>query len=377
TQSRRYLFFDDSVLLQTPNRTTDIKVDKLGNVAIIKGGSFFISDVSKNDLLKTDVTRDSSSLAPFFREIKLPNGQQLANLDFQPELLNKIVLNYTQNSFWVFYDVNDFAERSDIQFAWRVDGYTAGWVESFGVTNDDLNFIPFQNVKPGKYLLQLKVKIRKEEWRNQIAEMEIIIKPPFWQTWWFWIIVISGLGLVVGFILWWRIKAVKRKERQRFAHEKQLLELEAKALRSQMNPHFIFNCMNSIKSLIQQDEKEKSVAYLTTFSKLIRTLFNNADKKEISLHDEIETCKLYLQLEAIRFNSSFSYTVKVDENIDLKSVRVPALIIQPFIENAIWHGIVPKGANGYIYLSVRKKDDSIEIVIDDNGIGREASKQNK
>ena len=121
-----------------------------------------------------------------------------------------------------------------------------------------------------------------------------------------------------------------------------MLELEAKALRAQMNPHFIFNCLNSIKSLIQQHEEEKSVTYLTTFSKLIRTLFNNADKKEISLYDEIETCKLYLQLEAMRFDTKFSYSVNVDENIDLKSIQVPALIIQPFIENAIWHGIVPR-----------------------------------
>jgi len=129
--------------------------------------------------------------------------------------------------------------------------------------------------------------------------------------------------------------------------------------------------------LIQQHEEEKSVNYLTTFSKLIRTLFNNAEKKEISLYDEIETCKLYLQLEAMRFDTRFSYDVHVDENLDLKSFEVPALIIQPFIENAIWHGIVPKGEGGHIDLSVIRKVNSVEIIIDDNGIGREASKQNK
>ena len=166
-------------------------------------------------------------------------------------------------------------------------------------------------------------------------------------------------------------------EKHRAIQENALLELEAKALRAQMNPHFIFNCMNSIKSLIQQHEEEKSVNYLTTFSKLIRTLFNNANKKEISLYDEIETCKLYLQLEAMRFDTKFSYAVKVEENLDLKSVQVPALIIQPFIENAIWHGIVPKGEEGHVELSVMKKDNTVEINIDDNGIGREASKQNK
>ena len=106
-------------------------------------------------------------------------------------------------------------------------------------------------------------------------------------------------------------------------------------------------------------------------------MFNNADKKEISLYDELETCKLYLQLEAMRFDAKFSYAVNVDENIDLKSVQVPALIIQPFIENAVWHGIIPKGTGGNVSLNVSKTNGAVEISIDDDGIGREASRQNK
>ncbi len=165
--------------------------------------------------------------------------------------------------------------------------------------------------------------------------------------------------------------------KQKAIHEKELVELEAKALRAQMNPHFIFNCLNSIKSLIQQHDEEKSIDYLTTFSKLIRNLFNSADKKEISLYDEIETCKLYLQLEAMRFDTKFSYAVQVDEDIDLKSIQVPALIIQPFIENAIWHGIMPHNSTGHVSLNVLRKEEVIEVVIDDDGIGREASQKIK
>ena len=128
---------------------------------------------------------------------------------------------------------------------------------------------------------------------------------------------------------------------------------------------------------MQEKENDKGVIYLTTFSKLVRTLFNNADKKEINLYDEIETCKLYLQLEAMRFDTKFSYSVNVGEAIDLKSIHIPALIIQPFIENAIWHGIVPRNSGGNVSLNVNRKDGIIEIVIDDDGIGREASQQNK
>src|SRR6185369_4454367 len=106
--------------------------------------------------------------------------------------------------------------------------------------------------------------------------------------------------------------------------------LEAKALRAQMNPHFIFNCMNSIKSLIQKNEHEKAINYLTTFSKLIRTVFQNSDKREITLYDEIETCRLYTELESMRFGKKFSHEFNINEKLDLKSIMVPALILQPF-----------------------------------------------
>ncbi|HLO82837.1 MAG TPA: histidine kinase [Chitinophagaceae bacterium] len=165
-------------------------------------------------------------------------------------------------------------------------------------------------------------------------------------------------------------------EKQRSIQDKELLELEAKALRAQMNPHFIFNCLNSIKSLIQGDEKHKAIDYLTTFSKLIRTLFQNSDKRQISLFDEIETCRLYIQLEAMRLDGKLCYNIEIVPGIDLKSVMVPALIIQPFIENAIWHGIVPKNG-GTINISITQLKDVIVCEVDDDGIGRELSKLNK
>jgi len=134
--------------------------------------------------------------------------------------------------------------------------------------------------------------------------------------------------------------------------------------------------MNSIKALIQNEERQKSIDYLTTFSKLLRTLFNNSDKRQVSLHDELETCKLYTQLEAMRLDGKLQYQFDINENLDLKSVMVPALIIQPFIENAIWHGIVPK-EKGKVCVKVNGNDENILCEIEDDGIGRETSKNNK
>ena len=190
-------------------------------------------------------------------------------------------------------------------------------------------------------------------------------------------VLLTLSGWVLIYFLFHYVRGVRKEERLRIHYKLQAFELEAKALRAQMNPHFIFNCLNSIKLLIQDDQKDKSVTYLTTFSKLIRTLFNNADKKEISLYDEIETCRLYLQLEAMRFDTKFSYTIETDPSIDMKSISIPALIVQPFIENAIWHGIVPKGTGGHVYLGVVNKNGVTKIIVDDDGIGRLASQQNK
>ncbi len=159
--------------------------------------------------------------------------------------------------------------------------------------------------------------------------------------------------------------------------QKEMLELEARALRAQMNPHFIFNCMNSIKSLILQNEQDKAIDYLTTFSKLIRTIFHNSDKREVTLYDEIETCRLYVQLESMRFDAKFGHHFIVDTQIDLKSVFVPALIMQPFIENAIWHGIMPKPSGGTVSVIVEREGDGVRCIIDDDGIGVELSKQNQ
>lgn len=189
-------------------------------------------------------------------------------------------------------------------------------------------------------------------------------------------VLLTMSGWVLIYFLFHYVKGVRTEEQLKTQYQLQLVEMEAKALRAQMNPHFIYNCLNSIKALIQDNDKNRAIEYLTTFSKLIRTLFQNSDKREINLYDEIETCKLYTDLESMRLNGKLKHEFLVDPNIDLKSVKVPALIIQPFIENAIWHGIVPK-EKGMIIVSVKGVADTIVCEVDDDGIGRERSTLNK
>jgi sensor histidine kinase YesM len=191
-------------------------------------------------------------------------------------------------------------------------------------------------------------------------------------------------GFFVTFFVWnliyllvHYIQAKIENEKQKASMDKQLWELEAKALRSQMNPHFIFNCMNSIKSLIQKGEDEKALNYLSAFSDLFNTVFKNSDKKEISLFEEIETCRLYLQLESMRLGNKLKYDFFINEQINIDEIRIPPLIIQPFIENAIWHGLMPKEEGGLVLINIQKENGMVYCTIDDNGIGREIAMNNK
>ncbi|MEI9909940.1 MAG: histidine kinase [Bacteroidota bacterium] len=376
TETGLYSFINDTSFKATRNHTSDIKMDGTGSLFVIKDGRLFIAKNIITDPSFAEVKIDSTISQVVIADLLIRNVSYTQYNNY--EVFDIVRLKHYQNDLGIILTARGFNSGDTLEFSWRMEGYNNEWQAIlFSMLDEKINSANFPGINPGKYIFHARVRKANEEWRKPEAVLTIIISPPFWKTWWFWTVSIAGLLLIIYLIVWFRVRAVRGQERIKAAHEKEILQLEAKALRAQMNPHFIFNCLNSIKSLIQQNENERSVTYLTTFSKLIRTLFNNADKKEISLYDEIETCKLYLQLEAMRFDAKFSYSVNVDENIDLKSVKVPALIIQPFIENAIWHGIVPKGASGHVELSVRQEAGAVEIIIDDNGIGRETSLQNK
>jgi ligand-binding sensor domain-containing protein len=330
-------------------------------------GSFdFLQYLGLDKILANSTSRKCylSSISIFDQPLKT---------DTIPEFLRVLKLSHKQNFIKLSFSSAEFEIPENIEYRYRLSSINKNWV----YTNYLNRTISYNNLSPGHYTFYTSIKNKDGSWTDNPAPLQLTIKPAWWQTTLFSVFLFLSLLLLAFAMIRWRIKTVRRQEQRRSLHEKELLELEAKALRAQMNPHFVFNCLNSIKSLIQEHQEEKAITYLTTFSKLIRTLFNNADKKEISLFDEIETCKLYLQLESMRFDAKFSYKVTIDETIDLKSVQIPALIIQPFIENAIWHGIVPKGNGGKVELAVRMIGNNVQISIEDDGIGREASTQNK
>jgi sensor histidine kinase YesM len=169
---------------------------------------------------------------------------------------------------------------------------------------------------------------------------------------------------------------VEKLEALKAKYDKELAELKMTSLRSQMNPHFIFNSLNSIKSYIIENKKENAVYYLNKFSKLIRKILAATMEKEISLADEIETMELYVNIENIRFENEISYTVTVDKNLNIDTIKIPSLILQPFIENAIWHGLASKKGDKKLEIRIEKEAYHFaKITVTDNGVGRERSNE--
>ena len=171
-----------------------------------------------------------------------------------------------------------------------------------------------------------------------------------------------------------KIAKAEKVEKLKARYDKELAELKLSSLRNQMNPHFIFNSLNSIKLYIIDNEKESAVYYLNKFSKLIRKILATTREKEISLADEIETMELYVNIENIRFSNEIKFTMNVQDDLGLETIKIPSLILQPFIENAIWHGLSSKKGSKKLALNIEKENQShIIITIIDNGIGRKKS----
>ena len=147
------------------------------------------------------------------------------------------------------------------------------------------------------------------------------------------------------------------------------------ALRAQMNPHFIFNSLNSINRFILQNNKAQASEYLTKFSKLVRMILQNSQASLISLEAELEALDLYLEMEALRFNYHFDYKITTSKDLDIEVLQVPPLILQPYVENAIWHGLMHKEEKGHLNIEVLEKDDQLYFSIEDNGVGRQKSKE--
>jgi len=188
------------------------------------------------------------------------------------------------------------------------------------------------------------------------------------------ILLVSAVALIVSLIALLIFRSLQNTRREKKLVEQQKSIMELKALRAQMNPHFIFNAITSIQNFILTNDTEATQKHLSKFSKLIRKVLENSKYESISLSEELQMLSLYIELEQLRFSSKFTFTVDVDKVLDAESVMIAPLILQPFVENAIWHGLMHlKNRQGILSIRVSREGNALKCIIDDNGIGRKAA----
>ncbi len=288
-------------------------------------------------------------------------------------LPQNLSLEYNQNYLTFYYSGIYLSNPDKVQYRYMLEGADEKWL---GPT--DSRSVTYAYLPHGDYSFRLQAYSEDAPELVNSIHFDFQITPPFYLTFWFFMLV--GL-LIIGLFYAIYINRIKKEHRKRatlqLEFQSRLMELESQSLNSSMNRHFIFNSLNSIQYYINMQDRKSANRYLTSFAKLIRKNLDSSQKNETSLSDELSRLELYLSLEQMRFQGRFDYTFHIDENLDTDQVQIPAMMLQPFLENSIWHGILPVEKHGIISLNITQSDDSVCIEILDNGVGYETSLSRK
>lgn len=284
--------------------------------------------------------------------------------------ISSIELPYRKNKVTISFNAVSFDAPGDVKYYYRIGDASWERINSTVLTMD--------NLSPGTYDIQLKAEITEQERYSAVRNFRVTILKPWWQDNFFRAAVILCLLAVIIFIFKRRIKSIKAKAQQKLQMQTQLLELEHKALRSQMNPHFIFNCLTSIQHLIVEGDGKTANDYLVKFARLIRSTLEISKDSFISLEDEENYITDYVKLEKLRFGNLFNFSISRDPQINTRETSIPNMMIQPIIENSIRHGMKnAQTSSGNIELVFAQQKDVIICTIKDNGRGRGVPAKNE
>ncbi len=298
------------------------------------------------------------------------------DLNFEPV----VYLKHDQNFFTIQFAALNFSQANRNQYFHQLEGIDPQWM-----ANGNRSEVSYTRVPPGQYRFRVRALNNSGVASAETLELLIVVKPAFYQTWWFRSLV---LALFIGAMVWYfRVRLERILSQEAAKSELSRLravkaELENKALRAQMNPHFIFNALNTIEALIVEEQPDAASALLQKFSKLVRLVLENSQQPRVSLALELEALELYIQLEAIRLDGRFSYQITVDPQLERRRCELPPMILQPFVENAILHGLrhlrerpgvldiriepfMPRASSG-----TEQGPRVLLCRIEDNGIGR-------
>ncbi len=297
----------------------------------------------------------------FIDQINTPAGIFRGNSE-------NLTLSYSDNSALIDFNAINFRSPEDNRFAYRV---TPSQDTSWQILNWQ-HVVNFSNLSPGKYRIQLKLFSANNRWPEQVRQLVITVRSPYWKSVWF--ISIFVLAAIAAAILLYRYRIRQISEKMNL--NQLVAEYEMKALHAQMNPHFIFNALNSIKEMILYEDTKSASRYLSRFAQLIRLNLEYSMKTFITLRQNMEYLERYLEMEQLRFaDFSFHFTVRGTLNVD--EILIAPMMLQPLVENAIWHGLLPSDMDKRLDISFYNDENKLVCEIEDNGIGIEKSMQLK
>ncbi|MFL5752728.1 MAG: two-component regulator propeller domain-containing protein [Bacteroidia bacterium] len=301
----------------------------------------------------TESRLNITSMRLFYKDTLLPDRSEL---------------DYNQNNLSIHYIGICLTNPAKVRYIHKLEGFEKSWSPE-----NAENYTTYSNLPPGRYTFKVKSCNNEGLWNTEPLTFSFVILQPYWQRWWFQLSLIILIVAVIILIFRLRLNQVKREQQKQTEQQIEISKNELKALRAQMNPHFMFNSLNSIQHYIINNKDDEAVFYLNKFAKLMRVILNNSEKPTVTIKEELDALKLYIELEQMRFQNKFTYEIKVDEAIDPDYEQVPTMLMQPYIENAILHGLTTKKEQGHLLIEIKILDKFLLCSITDNGIGRDKS----
>lgn len=351
-------YFIENKKIDIINNTNGLQTDKsTSTFSLINKNQLLIAGSNYFDVLNTTEFKRTPVAKPIITGVFL-----LDRAIIEKKLES---LTYLENNVSIQLSNFNFENPESVKYYYRFENQD--WIEAKKGT------INFANLKPDNYKIEFKaINILNNE-SSLINEFSIKIKPPFWLSWWFYVLIAFALIAILYIIYNWRMDQINRENKLKVAYEKETANLKMTALRTQMNPHFLFNSLSAMKLLIMKEENVAASQYLTKFSHLLRSILEYSQEETITLEKELEISLNYIEVENLRLNEKMEFKLKVDANIELDNIKIPPLLLQPYLENAIWHGIMPLQSKGLLSVSIELIAQQLIIKITDNGVGREKS----
>lgn len=294
--------------------------------------------------------------------------------ELDAEIPTNISLPYDQNHLTFDFIGINLKNPESVFYEYRLSGANETWSPL-----TQAKYATYSDISPGDYVFEVRATNKTFEW-SEVQGINITIRPPYWKTWWFIISLFLVSFLLILLLFQARIRTIKqRQENEKLGYKNRLLFLEQQSLNASMNRHFIFNSLNSIQYFINSSDKLSANRYLSSFAKLIRKNLDSSSNNNfiVTLQEEIERIELYLTLEKMRFQEKFDYKLTVSSSLDTEGIEIPSMILQPFVENSIIHGVLPLDKVGLIEINIFEEYDEVIFEVIDDGVGIDNTLKNK